>query len=1120
MTDYKAQSNDFVINSYFTGDQAVSSVVGLSGGGYVVIWQSYGQDGDQKGIYGQLFTDDNLKVGDEFLVNTATPGSQGDPMVIALTGGGFLATWTDDPSSCVVGQLYSNAGDKVGAEIQLNPSALGGEKNWQSVSALTNGGFVATWSMWYGDGSNYGVFGQRYASDGSRVGSEFGVNTYKSGWQGNSSAAGLSDGGFVVAWQSDGQDGSSYGVYGQRFASNGTKTGAEFAVNTFTLAEQNAVAMAALEDGGFVITWQSAGADGSGFAISGQRYNSGGDRIGGEFIVNSYSTGNQSAPSVVGLADGGFMVTWTSNGQDGSSTGIFGQRYSANGERSGNEWAINKTTNLAQAESCVTTLENGSLVVTWTSNATTWGDTNGNGIYGRRFSPVGVSIKNTTAIEGAKAIFTWNLDQPAEQSGYFIYGLVEGSADFPSDYGNAMYPGVRLPYGMVSICQGQSSGTIAIDTYKDNITEGSETFTLKVFQAVGVAIGDGEAVATITEPRGKPILFLSGGEAIEGEDVTFTWTLSQALEQDTVIRYRTSTSTGSAKSSDFAGVSNGSFTIQAGETSGQIAIQTTSDSKPEGNETFQLTLLPSLGNPQTLTILGGTATGTIKDFKYTGQSAEELFAHNGAYEDGKYASLAGFAKAAYVNKTGGTVANWQGWTPLTAAVLGLAERGAAKGSETLGATGSYTFQNGVFAYHTGTKLDDSLPLAIVARCEDALVISFRGTVSRETDGTDWFDVNDHYDKFTTLIEALDQYIANPANGIETVYVTGHSLGGGTAEEFMYEHKDKNGVEYEAVVFASPGASILHNRDDKRIFAFEIDGDLTPDKAPTGHNAGTFVHYSHDHDGQYAAVQMASFHAMSLYESLTMTMERDGFAFDELNDGDNRQDNHSVMVALTTVNHGQVVSIMDTDNRLEEDADFLFGALGNDTLEGGNDENTLFGCGGNDFLEGQEENDTLFGGSGSDTYFFDDPSWVGGIGNDLVYDESGGLDTILMGDWANDLDTLYTFDDDIFFDDHEYDLAFSLDGDDLLINFTIDSDSLDVGSAESEGEIRIQDMGEADHRIESLFLEDTGERVSLLAIYEALNSVVPDSTKWTIFETTGSNEDNGGYGKSVNYIAQV
>ena len=50
-----------------------------------------------------------------------------------------------------------------------------------------------------------------------------------------------------------------------------------------------------------------------------------------EFQINTYTTGDQINPSVTGLVDGGFVVAWQSNGQDGIGWGIYGQRYNVTG---------------------------------------------------------------------------------------------------------------------------------------------------------------------------------------------------------------------------------------------------------------------------------------------------------------------------------------------------------------------------------------------------------------------------------------------------------------------------------------------------------------------------------------------------------------------------------------------------------------------------------------------------------------------------------------------------------------------------------------------------------------------------------------------------------------------
>ena len=55
------------------------------------------------------------------------------------------------------------------------------------------------------------------------VGAEFQVNTYTIGNKYGPSTTALSDGGFVITWQSLGQDGDGYGVYAQRYDANASR---------------------------------------------------------------------------------------------------------------------------------------------------------------------------------------------------------------------------------------------------------------------------------------------------------------------------------------------------------------------------------------------------------------------------------------------------------------------------------------------------------------------------------------------------------------------------------------------------------------------------------------------------------------------------------------------------------------------------------------------------------------------------------------------------------------------------------------------------------------------------------------------------------------------------------
>src|SRR5207253_2447559 len=89
-----------------------------------------------------------------------------------------------------------------------------------SVASDSGGAFVVVWQSFAQDGSSNGVFGQRYSSTGAPAGMEFRVNTYTTDVQISPSVATDAGGTFVVVWQSY-QGGSPGDIFGQRFCTEG-----------------------------------------------------------------------------------------------------------------------------------------------------------------------------------------------------------------------------------------------------------------------------------------------------------------------------------------------------------------------------------------------------------------------------------------------------------------------------------------------------------------------------------------------------------------------------------------------------------------------------------------------------------------------------------------------------------------------------------------------------------------------------------------------------------------------------------------------------------------------------------------------------------------------------------
>ncbi len=429
--------DEFQVNTYTNSEQNYPAVTALSDGGFVVTWHSNGQDGSEKGIFGQRHDSRGNPVGEEFQVNTYTNNFQAYPSVAALPKGGFVVTWhsngQDGSDYGIFGQRYNSRGNRAGNEFRVNTKTIGYQA-FPSVNALADSGFVVTWTS--RDNSTHSFFGQRYDSNGNPVGDEFQVDPDANGygWWGPKVAT-LSDGEFVVTWSSKNADGSNYDVYGQRYNSSGDPIGEKFQVNTYTSDRQNWSSVTALANSGFIVTWQSDGQDGSSDGVFGQRYDNSGKRVGEEFQVNTYTNSWQMEPSATALSDGGFIVTWQSNGQDGSSYGVFGQRYDSNGKQVGEEFQINTYIDSSQRTPSVAALPEG-FVVTWASLGQDGSDY---GIYAQRFgvntAPTLTEVSTLTgATQGETYTITYNnllaasnaTDADGDALTFQIEGLLSG----------------------------------------------------------------------------------------------------------------------------------------------------------------------------------------------------------------------------------------------------------------------------------------------------------------------------------------------------------------------------------------------------------------------------------------------------------------------------------------------------------------------------------------------------------------------------------------------------------------------------------------------------------------------------------------------------------------------
>ncbi len=355
----------------------------------VATWATLNQDGTGWNVYARRFLNGTPLSG-EFLVNTTTAGDQTEPTVAMDLNGNFVIAWNsagqDGSGGGIFARSYSVNGTALSGEFQVNSTSVG-DQTAPAVSRDSAGHTVITWTSADQDGSGLGVYAQAYDSAGVSIGGEFLVNVVSSGDQSDSTVAiNRTNGEFVIAWASAGQDGSGSGIYARRF--NGLLGSAvsplddEFRVNTTTANDQTDPSIGVNPSTGeFLMTWTSAGQDGSGTGIFAQRFNSSGAAQGTEFLVNTTTTGDQTDSSVAVDIGGDAYVTWTNAGVPGSGLQVFAQQFNKLGQKKEGELTVNTTTAGDQKNASVAMNLLGQAIVVWSGNGTA----DANGVYFQRY---------------------------------------------------------------------------------------------------------------------------------------------------------------------------------------------------------------------------------------------------------------------------------------------------------------------------------------------------------------------------------------------------------------------------------------------------------------------------------------------------------------------------------------------------------------------------------------------------------------------------------------------------------------------------------------------------------------------------------------------------------------
>ncbi len=236
--------------------------VGVSADGTIaVVWQSEGQDGDDCGVYGRIYSKQGIAMGTELLLSQTTAGDQSQPGALGLDDNRFLMTWTGSVvngrngngglnlQSYVMGRFFQ------GGSAQQNEFRISGSDVIVQSPVTHRGSDGQIHAGWMqrtdiNSQDKYDIWGVSLnGQTGLPASNPRQINEFSSGQQ--LSPRIVSHGDEVVyVWESVGQDLGGHGIVGRSFPG-----GEEFVINSQRNLDQYDPAVAVTSQGTVIVAW-------------------------------------------------------------------------------------------------------------------------------------------------------------------------------------------------------------------------------------------------------------------------------------------------------------------------------------------------------------------------------------------------------------------------------------------------------------------------------------------------------------------------------------------------------------------------------------------------------------------------------------------------------------------------------------------------------------------------------------------------------------------------------------------------------------------------------------------------------------------------------------------------
>lgn len=306
------------VNHFRPNDQINPKVAIDNQGNYVIIWQSYKQDGSGSGIFGRKYIADNNQKFREFRINTYKRGDQSKPVIAMNSAGNFVVAWVSsiDGSASkrrIVAQRYNSFSEPIGKEIKISQHSRYKNDN-PSIAIDESGNFSIVWQSIHK--KDWDIYAQVYSWDGVPISdTDILINTTTELDQTNPSIAIVNNNQFIIVWQNISNhkvlSNIQNNINAQIIDTNSTKIGNELKVTKPIFGHQSHPRLIESFSSNIYVVWQNFEQHTQKYwNISGKLIKSDGSDSSEQKIFNPLDNKWNKTPSISSDSNGNIGLVW------------------------------------------------------------------------------------------------------------------------------------------------------------------------------------------------------------------------------------------------------------------------------------------------------------------------------------------------------------------------------------------------------------------------------------------------------------------------------------------------------------------------------------------------------------------------------------------------------------------------------------------------------------------------------------------------------------------------------------------------------------------------------------------------------------------------------------------